>query len=247
MTSDRAEVFGGVDTHKDAHVAAAVDAAGRLLGTAEFSADTHGYRQCLDWLESFGPVARVGVEGTGSCGAGLARYLGAAGVDVAEVSGPNRQMRRRKGKTDAVDAEAAALAAVSGDASAKPKSGDGPVETIRMLQAARRSAVKARTQAANQICGLVVTAPEPIKDRVGGLGTNQAIEVCARMRPGAHSERWRLQPRWRCGPWPAATRRSPRKSPSSTASCAACANKPTRPFWAPAASAQTSPRRCSSP
>ncbi len=187
MTSDRAEVFGGVDTHKDAHVAAAVDAAGRLLGTAEFVASAEGYRRCLDWLDSFGPVARVGVEGTGSYGAGLARRLAAAGIDVAEVNRPNRQMRRRRGKTDTVDAEAAALAVLRGEASAQPKSGDGPVEAIRMLQSARRSAIKARTQAANQICGLAVTAPDPIKDRVGGLRTSQIIEVCVRLRPAAHS------------------------------------------------------------
>ena len=126
MTPDRAEVFGGVDTHKQVHVAAAVDAAGRLLSTAEFAADARGYDQLAGWLNRWGPVCRVGVEGTGSYGAGLARRLTAAGVDVVEVNRPNRQTRRQRGKTDTVDAEAAARAALSGDAAAEPKSADAP-------------------------------------------------------------------------------------------------------------------------
>ena len=100
MTSDRAEVFGGVDTHKHICVAAAVDDAGRLLGTAEFVAGAEGYGQLAGWLECWGPVLRVGVEGTGSYGAGLARHLAAADVEVVEVNRPNRQTRRRRGKSD---------------------------------------------------------------------------------------------------------------------------------------------------
>ena len=96
MTQDRTEIFGGVDTHKHIHVAAAIDAAGRLGGTAEFEADAHGYVNLLGWLSSHGRVARVGVEGTGSYGAGLARHLATADVDVVEVNRPNRQTRRRR-------------------------------------------------------------------------------------------------------------------------------------------------------
>ena len=141
-----------------------VDGAGRVLGTAPFGADRVGYEQLEDWLRSQGRVSRVGVEGTGSYGAGLARYLTAAGVEVVEVNRPNRQLRRQRGgKTDSVDAEAAARAAASGQATAVPKSGNGPVECIRMLLVARRSATKARTQAANQIHSVTVTAPEPLK------------------------------------------------------------------------------------
>ena len=183
MAQDRAEVFGGVDTHKHIHVAAAVDAAARLLGTAEFAADAHGYEQLLGWLGSHGSVARVGVEGTGSYGAGLARHLAAAGAEVVEVNRPNRQMRRRRGKTDTVDAEAAARAALNGTEVCAPKSADGAVEAIRMVSVARRSAVKARTQAANQISGLVVSAPEHLKSRLRGLNTAAVVEVCARWRP----------------------------------------------------------------
>ncbi len=183
MTQDRTEIFGGVDTHKNIHVAAAIDAAGRLLDTAEFAADAHGYANLLGWLSSHGRVTLVGVEGTGSYGAGLARHLATADVDVIEVNRPNRQTRRRRGKTDAVDAEAAARAALNGQAAAVPKSADGPVEAIRMLSVARRSAVKSRTQAANQIAGLIVTAPEHLKDRLAGHSTASLVETCTRWRP----------------------------------------------------------------
>lgn len=183
MAQDRAGVFGGVDTHKHTHVAAAVDAAGRLLGTAAFEADAAGCGRLWGWLRSHGHVVRVGVEGTGSYGAGLARSLAAAGVEVVEVSRPNRQMRRRRGKTDTVDAEAAARAALSGEAAGEPKSGDGRVEAIRTLSVARRSAVKARTAAANQLNAIVVTAPEHLKDRLWALTTPELVKACARLRP----------------------------------------------------------------
>jgi transposase len=137
------------------------------------------------WLGSRGRLVRVGVEGTGSYGAGLARYLTAAGIDVVEVNRPNRQLRRQRGgKSDSVDAEAAARAAASGQATTVPKSGAGPVECIRMLLVARRSATKARTQAANQIHSLTITAPEDIKDQISGLKLKARVRVCARWRPG---------------------------------------------------------------
>ena len=185
MGEDGRVVFGGVDTHRDVHVAAVVDTLGRVLGSASFQADAAGYEQLGDWLRSLGRVIRVGVEGTGSYGAGLARYLMAAGVEVVEVNRPNRQLRRQRGgKTDSVDAEAAARAAASGQATAVPKSGVGPVECIRMLWVARRSAVKARTQAANQIHALVTTAPEHLKRQLRGKKLKARVRVCARWRPG---------------------------------------------------------------
>lgn len=183
MALDRTEVFGGVDTHKRTHVAAAVDAAGRLLGTAAFTADRRGYGQLLGWLGSLGVLARVGVEGTGSYGAGLARHLAGEGIAVVEVNRPDRQTRRHRGKTDTVDAEVAARAALSGEATAVPKSGDGPVEAIRALSVARRSAVKARTQAGNQLHALAVTAPERLAHKLRGLRTGEIAEACIAMRP----------------------------------------------------------------
>ena len=188
MTQDRPAVFGGVDTHKHTHVAAVLDGAGRVLGSAAFDADTAGYTALLGWLGGHRSVERVGVEGTGSYGAGLARHLTAAGVDVVDVNRPNRQMRRRRGKTDTVDAEPAARAALNGSAAVVPKSADGCVEAIRTLRVARRSAVKARTVAANQIDAVVVTAPEPVKDRLRALNTARTVEACARMRPGTHGD-----------------------------------------------------------
>ena len=155
--SERVEIYGGVDTHRDVHVATVVDAAGRVLGSGSFAAEAAGYRQMVAWLRSKGGLVRVGVEGTGSYGAGLARYVTAAGIEVVEVNRPNRQLRRQRGgKSDSVDAEAAARAAASGQATSVPKSGVGPVECLRMLLVARRSAVKARTQAANQIHSVTV-------------------------------------------------------------------------------------------
>ena len=127
MSNSHINVVGGVDTHRDVHVAAAVDSTGRVLGAESFPATAAGYSELLVWLRTWGELVRVGIEGTGSYGAGLARHLGAAGVAVVEVNRPNRQQRRRRGKSDTVDAEAAARAALSGDAAAQPKSGDGPV------------------------------------------------------------------------------------------------------------------------
>ncbi len=184
MQDEQLDVTGGVDTHGEQHVAAVVDAVGRILGVAAFAATPAGYRRLLGWMRSFGHVARVGVEGTGSYGAGLARHLAVEGVTVVEVDRPNRQTRRRRGKSDTTDAEAAARAALNGEATGAPKAGDGPVEAIRALRVARRSAMKARTQAANQIRDLIVTAPDDLRERLRGLDTDGRVEVCARFRVG---------------------------------------------------------------
>ena len=136
-----------------------------------------------NWVQSHGSVVRVGVEGAGSYGAGLARYLTEAGVEVVEVNRANRQLRRFRGKTDIVDAENAARAALCGQATAQPKTGDGPVEAIRMLGVVRRSAIKARTQTINQLHALVVTAPEQVKHQLGELTPKDRVKVCAAFRP----------------------------------------------------------------
>jgi transposase len=133
-------VTGGVDTHLDLNVAAVLDPVGGLLGVAEFSATLAGHRRMLGWLAGFGQVARVGVEGTGSYGAGLARFLRRAGVVIVEVDRPSRQARRRAGKSDPLDAVEAARAALSGRACGAAKSRDGNVEAIRALVVAKRSA-----------------------------------------------------------------------------------------------------------
>ena len=178
-------VTGGIDTHQDVHVAAALDQLGRVLGTASFPTTIAGYRQLLAWLRRHGQLDKVGVEGTGSYGAALARHLTAADVEVIEVARPNRQVRRRFGKTDIVDAIAAARAVLSGEATGKPKSHDGPVEALRMLKAVQRSGNKARTQALNQIHQLLVTAPEDLRARLRPLKRKELLASCAgfRIRP----------------------------------------------------------------
>ena len=177
-----ARVFGGVDTHKDVHVAAALDELGRLLGTGSFPTTTVGYRQLWQWMRSFGEVVAVGVEGTGSWGAGLARHLTAAGVDVREVMRPNRQHRRRYGKSDEADAIGAARAVLAGEAVGVPKAGTGQVEAIRLLRIARRSAMKARTQAGNQVHAVIDTCPEQLRRRFVGRPTEDIVAETARFR-----------------------------------------------------------------
>jgi transposase len=177
-------VTGGVDTHSEIHVAAVVDQVGRVLGSESFAASEVGYRAALRWMCSHGQLEAVGVEGTGSYGTGLARYLTSQDVTVVEVIRPNRQARRRRGKSDVADAVAAALAALNGEASGTPKSRDGAVESIRALRVARRSAVKAATQAGNQLRDLIVTAPEPLRAKLSPLSTSARMALAARLRPG---------------------------------------------------------------
>jgi len=171
-------VYGGVDTHKDTHHAAVVDRNGGVLGDAQFPADSAGYQHLLGWLRGFGRVVKVGVEGTGSYGAGLDRHLHAAGVSVVEVNRPNRQARRRHGKSDAIDAIGAARAALSGEADATPKTGIGPVEAVRVLRIARDSAVKERTAAINQLKALIVTAPDQLRGLLRGLTPAKLLRAC---------------------------------------------------------------------
>jgi transposase len=174
----------GVDTHAEVHVAVALDQLGRRLGIRSAPATPAGSAQLLGWASQFGPVEGAGVEGTGSWGVGLARFLRAQGVAVIEVNRPSRHGRRRTGKSDPVDAEAAARAVQAGTATAQAKSADGQVEMLRTLRLTRRSAVKARTQAANQLQSLVVTAPDELRGQLRGLSLARLIQVAARLRPG---------------------------------------------------------------
>jgi transposase len=180
------QVIGGVDTHGLTHHAAVIDAVlGRQLGDREFPATGAGYRDLAGWLAGFGEVVAVGVEGTGAYGAELARHLAVVGMQVVEVDRPDRRVRRARGKSDPIDAYAAAAAVASGRATGAPKSRTGAVESVRMLRVARTSAVKARTQAMNQIRMLLVTAPVSLREQVGGLGPAALVRVLARLRPGA--------------------------------------------------------------
>ena len=183
MAKERLSVFGGVDTHKDVHVAAVVDERGKILDTASFDANAKGYAALRRWLEDFGSLVRVGVEGTGSYGSVLARHLQDHGVEVVEVNRPNRQMRRQRGKSDSVDAEAAARAALNGEATIVPKDHDDIVESIRVLRIAFCSARDTRTRLALQIRDLIVTAPAALRESMPAR-TADRVAHCAKFRPG---------------------------------------------------------------
>ncbi len=176
-------ITGGVDTHLDVHVAAALDPLGGLLGAESFATDGAGYRALLKWLEGCGDVVKIGVEGTGSYGSGLARYLRRAGVQVIEVDRPNREERRRSGKSDPLDAIEAARAALSGRASASPKSRDGAVEAIGVLVVAERSARQARVRALTQMRHLGYSAPEQLRCRLKGLSVSALVAEASGLRP----------------------------------------------------------------
>src|SRR5690348_2081977 len=176
-------ITGGVDTHADTHVAAALDPVGGLLGVREFPATAAGYAGLLGWLGGFGTVALAGIEGTGSYGAGLARHITAAGIRVVEVDRSDRQDRRRQGKSDPLDAVSAARAAQSGRARGAPKGRDGAVEAIRALMVARRSAAGERTQTINQARALVLTGPEDLRARFTGHTVAALVAELASLRP----------------------------------------------------------------
>ena len=173
----------GVDTHKDQHVAVAIDGQGVRLGERHMPVNTRGYEELERWSHSLGDIGAFGIEGTGSYGAGVARFLIGRGYRVVEVNRADRSVRHRKGKSDPVDAEMAARAVLAGVANATPKSGDGEVEMIRMLKVARDSAVKARTQAINQMKALVITAPSELRETLDGLTTSVLAKRCRSFRP----------------------------------------------------------------
>jgi transposase len=184
IVTERYGVVVGVDTHADIHVAVVLSSLGARLGSRLVATTAAGFGELVDWARGFGPVRCFGVEGTGSYGAALARHLGAAGHAVVEVDRPDRRTRRLQGKSDPVDAEAAARAVLAGTASGCPKAGDGRVEMIRSLRVARRSALKARTQATNQLLALVLTSPAELRASLRSMSLPRLVKVAARFRPG---------------------------------------------------------------
>jgi transposase len=177
------DIAGGVDTHCDTHTAAVIDLIGRVLGTEQFPTTPAGYAALLAWMRGFGRLGPVGVEGTGAYGAGLARQLRDEQVEVIEVDRPNRKTRRFQGKSDPIDAIAAAKAALAGERTGTPKQRDGRVEALRNLRVARRSAVDQRADTQRQIKALIVTAPDDLRTRLRGLTVVKLIVACANTRP----------------------------------------------------------------
>lgn len=177
-------IVAGVDTHADTHHVAVLSATGARLGDRQVPATAAGYEQALAFARSFGVIDLVGIEGTSSYGAGLARYLMGMGVQIREVVRPRRAQRRR-GKSDSIDAYAAAGQALAEPESLpRAKTGDGEVEQIRVLLTVRRSAVKARVAVIRQIKSLLITAPEPVRTRWAGLNVRCLVEALATTRPG---------------------------------------------------------------
>jgi transposase len=176
-------VFAGVDTHKELHVAAVIDAGETVLGTRSFPTTRTGYRAMLAWIGEFGDLARIGVEGTGSYGAGLTRHLAKAGVTTLEVDRPDRSDRRRKGKDDDLDAINAARAALHGQRTSIPKSKDGAVEALRVLRVTRAHAVRERRSALQLLRMSIISAPEELRDQVRHLTRMQLIRTLAAWRP----------------------------------------------------------------
>lgn len=176
-------IVGGVDTHKDLHVAAVVDEFDRVLASCSFPTTRQGYRQMLAWMNSFGALQRIGIESTGSYGAGLLRYMQSAGIEVLEVTTPDRHDRRKRGKNDDLDAQNAAHAAFAGQRTVTPRSRDGMVESLRVLKACRKTAVIARKIALQMIQNTIISAPDGLRDQLRRMTRMELIRTLAAWRP----------------------------------------------------------------
>ena len=179
--SSQPQVTVGVDTHKQFHVAHAVDELGRPLGTNQIPAASHGYRAFVSWARSLGQLVMVGIEGPGHYGAGLARHLRAEGIAVTEVGRPKRQRRARYGKSDDADAAGAAAIVLAGEALGDPKSADGAAEMVRVLRVARVSAVRARAKAYTALQDLLVTAPAALREQLAGCYKGRLLHACEQL------------------------------------------------------------------
>ena len=176
------EVILGVDTHLDKHVGVIIDGFGKYLGSLSVETNPAGYLQLLKWAQSFGHLQRSGIEGTGTYGAGLAHFISEHDIQVLEINRPDRSMRRFRGKSDPTDAESAARTVLSGNAYAIPKLQSGAAEAMRIVSVARRSAVKARTQAINQIRALLISAPDHIRSKLWRSKPAECVKGCAYLR-----------------------------------------------------------------
>ncbi|SDD20977.1 Transposase [Sanguibacter gelidistatuariae] len=182
-SQDRTVVFAGVDTHKELHVAAVIDTTETVLGTKSFATTRSGYRALVAWVAGHGDLVRIGVEGTGSYGAGLTRSLAKAGITVLEVDRPDRSDRRRKGKDDDLDAISAARAALHNHRTTIPKSKDGAVEALRILRVTRAHAVRERRSALQLLRMSIISSPDELREQVRSLTRMQLIRTLAAWRP----------------------------------------------------------------
>jgi hypothetical protein len=241
---DLGEIIVGVDTHKDTHVAVAIDPLGRRLDQRTVCTDRAGLLTLLEWSRKLSTSRVWGVEGTGSYGAGLTRLLTGSGEPVHEVSRPNRRLRRERGKSDPIDAEAAARSVLAEQSPVVPKSSDHANESLRQLRATRRSAVKARTQASNLLRALLITAPGDLRADLNHVNLKDTIRICSRLRPAASSnprEACKLSLRQQPAAGSISTLRSP--SPPSPPS----PQQPPLSCWTGSVSDPMWRRLCSSP
>jgi transposase len=227
----------GVDTHKDVHVAVLLDRLGRYLAGASFASTDAANSDLVAWTGRYGQVATAGVEGTGSYGYRLAQHLSDQGIDVVEVNRPDRARRRRNGKNDPVDAEAAARAVLAGEARAVPKDRNGAVGELRALVVARRSAIKARTQASNQIRALLVDGDDELRGRLRPLRKAHLARACAQLAP-------RRGCGWRWAAWVAAGWPWTRRSPTWTRPSPGQSGAPRPGCWNATASGCRPPPNC---
>jgi transposase len=184
LLSERSpNVVVGVDSHKFEHQAAVLNDQGLLLGNARFAASSRGYRELSEWVESFGQPRCFGVECTSSYAAGLTRFLRAKDHEVIEINSVKRQVRAKKGKDDAIDAEAAARQVLAGEATALAKDTTGVIESIRLLKVARDSAVKCRKVALVQILDHLITVPAELRERIDARGSRGKVTQCLSLRP----------------------------------------------------------------
>ncbi|MFJ6686803.1 transposase [Streptomyces werraensis] len=179
LYQDTPDIVLGVDTHKDVHVAAMVTAAGAFVESRSFPTTAEGYERLLDWARTLGHLSQAGVECTGSYGAALSRYLLSQGITVVEVNQPDKATRRRRGKSDIIDAEAAARAVVTGRATATAKAGDGPVEMLRLFKLAKASAAKSRARAINQLKAVLVATDPELRESLAGLSNPKLAPASA--------------------------------------------------------------------
>lgn len=245
MPASARPIIGGVDTHVATHHAAVIDGGGRLLDHRQFPATPDGYVQLLRWLRTKGQLEAVGIEGTGAYGAGLARHLASHGVAVVEVPRPDRRLRRQHGKSDPIDAEAAARAVLAGTATVKPKLANGPIEAVRALRVARNGAIKAKTAATNSLHAMVITAPEPLRTQLrGSLRPGWCGPACG---CGLTSSAWKTRSRLTSTPYARSPAELRRLAPRPASSNASSALSPTRWHRLPPGSspwARTPPAPC---
>ena len=178
------KVIVGVDTHKHEHVAVAINDLGAGLATFRVPANGAGYADLVAWARTLGDLEAFGIEGTGSYGVGLARFVRRQGLHVVEVNRCDRRKRRNNGKSDTLDAEAAARSVLAGVATAMPKAADGAAEMVRQIKIARDTAVKARTTAMTTLKTLLVNAPSRVREALEPLTDQRLIDRCATLRPG---------------------------------------------------------------